>query len=385
MTADLYKKNNKFHVMLSWYQGKERKQKSVSTGISAQGNNKRKAEAERKRILEEWESTVTMNHSETLFSEYLKEWLEERKHAIAETTYHSYKNTIENIICPYFAERKITLSELKPYHIQHFYKSRLDSGVTGNTIHHYQANIHKALKDAVRSERVHDNPAAKVALPKVERFHGDYYSSGELKKLVDAVMGTRLETAVLLAAWFGLRRGEAAGVRWEAINFDTKTLSVLGTITNKGDLTPSENEVFRPTGKTSTSIRSFPLSDNQVKYFRALRKTQKENRILCGDSYDTRYLDFVCVDAMGERLQLSYISRVFSNTIKKLGLRKIRFHDLRHTNITLLLESGATIKELQEWAGHANFSTTADIYAHVQSKSKVKLTDAMSNIISVNC
>jgi len=71
--------------------------------------------------------------------------------------------------------------------------------------------------------------------------------------------------------------------------------------------------------------------------------------------------------------------------LKEHGLRKIRFHDLRHTNITLLLESGASLKELQDWAGHANFSTTADIYAHVQVQTKMKLTDAISGILNVSC
>ena len=169
------------------------------------------------------------------------------------------------------------------------------------------------------------------------------------------------------------------------MKYTSKTLSVLGTITNKGSGTPAENEVYRATGKTNSSIRSFPMSDDQVKYFTTLRQSQDENRILCGNSYNTDHLDFVCVDKLGNRLRLGYITKAFTDTLRKLGLKKIRFHDLRHTNITLLLESGASLKELQEWAGHANFSTTADTYAHVQAKAKIKLTDTMSGILSANC
>ena len=171
-------------------------------------------------------------------------------------------------------------------------------------------------------------------------------------------------------------------MRWDAINLEAKTLSVLGTVTNKGSGTPAENEVYRTTGKTKTSIRTFPLSESQVRYLKALRSRQAENRLLCGNAYNTDYADFVCVDEIGNRLRLGYITAAFPKTLTRLGLRRIRFHDLRHTNITLLLESGASLKELQDWAGHSNFSTTADIYAHVQSKAKEKLTETMSAILS---
>jgi len=127
------------------------------------------------------------------------------------------------------------------------------------------------------------------------------------------------------------------------------------------------------------------MSDDQIRYFVALRQKQDKNRTLCGNSYNADFLDFVCVDTMGNRLRLGYITKAFTDNLRKLGLRKIRFHDLRHTNITLLLESGASLKELQDWAGHANFSTTADTYAHVQAKAKIKLTDTMSGILSANC
>jgi integrase len=160
---------------------------------------------------------------------------------------------------------------------------------------------------------------------------------------------------------------------------------LLGTVTNLGNGSPAENEVYRTKGKTNTSIRTFPLSDNQIRYLKALRSKQAENRLLGGNSYNPDYIDFVCVDEIGNRLHLDYITKAFPKTLIKLGLRKIRFHDLRHTNITLLLESGASLKELQNWAGHSNISTTADIYAHVQSKSKEKLTETMSAILTANC
>jgi hypothetical protein len=110
MTANLYVKNGIYHVMLPFNKDGKRSQKSVTTGILVKGNNKRKAEDERRRILNDWVPQITENNTEVLFSEYLKQWLEDTRLSIADTTYHSYKQTIENVICPFFAERKVMLS-----------------------------------------------------------------------------------------------------------------------------------------------------------------------------------------------------------------------------------------------------------------------------------
>ena len=384
MTANLYERYGKYQVILSWQQGGMRRQKTVATGITVQGNNKREAEAARKRILVEWEEKVTENFKEILFSDYLKQWLEDVKCSIAETTYHSYKHTIDKIICPYFDKLNIALVDLKPHHIQSFYTKKLKSGIAGNTIHHYHANIRKALKDAVRSELVPSNPADKLVLPKVEKFRGKAYTPDELRKLSDGVKGSTLEVPVVLVSWFGLRRGEVVGLRWSAINFETMTLSVIGTVTDKGSGTPEDRKVYRNTCKTDSSIRSFPLSEDIAGYLQGLKLQQQENRRLAGSGYNQKWLDFVCVDEIGNLINLDYISSAFPKLVERLGLRRIRFHDLRHTNITLLIESGATLKDAQDWAGHATLSTTADIYLHVQTQNKKRLTGFMSGILSEN-
>ena len=384
MTANLYERYGKYQVMLSWQQDGMRKQKSVATGITVQGNNKREAEAARKRILAEWEEKVTENFQDILFSDYLKQWLEDIKCSIAETTYYSYKDTIEKVICPHFDKVGVKLNDLKPHHVQSFYTKKLNSGVTGNTIHHYQANIRKALKDAVRVELIPSNPADKLILPKKEKFRGKSFTPEELRKLADGVRGSKLEVPVILVSWFGLRRGEIVGLRWSAISFETMTLSIVGTVTNKGEGTPEEKKAYRETAKTDSSFRSFPISEEVAQYLQELKRQQQENRQLAGSGYNEKWLDFVCVDKIGNLINLDYITNMFPKLLNRLGLRHIRFHDLRHTNITLLLESGASLKDAQDWAGHANISTTADIYTHIQTQNKKRLTGFMGSILSGN-
>lgn len=379
MTAYLCVKNGRYHVTLSWYQGQTRKRKSIATGIPEQGNNKRRAETERKRILAEWEKKIAHNHQDDLFSEYLLRWLETVKHSIAETTYFSYKAVVEKQICPYFAERKIKLHDLKPYHIQDFYKWKMDKdGVTGNTIHHYHANIHKALRNAYETERIKDNPASKVVLPKKERFTADFYTADEMRLLLDAVKGHKLEAPVMLAAWFGLRRGEVVGLRYQDIDFDAMILSVRGVVTDKGGGSRSENIKYRSGAKTPSGLRSFPLPPEIAEYLKLLRTRQADNRVMLVDSYNTKWLDFICVDVNGDLIMPDYLSRAFPALLKKYGLRRIRLHELRDSNASLLLDNGVDMKMLQLWLGHAHYSTTADIYAHHRADSKRKLGGILS-------
>ena len=384
MTASLYEKNSRFHVMLNWIQDGQRKQKSIATGITTTGNNKRKAEASRRQILAEWEEKITENFTDILFSDYMLQWLETAKRSIAETTYHNYKATITKQINPYFSKRKIKLHDLKPYHIQRFYTAMQDNkGISANTIHHYHANIHKALKDAMRTDIIKDNPASRVMLPKRERFFANFYTAEEIRLLLEKVKGHKIEPPVYLACWFGLRRGEALGLRWQDIDFDSMSVSVKGVITDKGDKSRSENVKHRMGAKTASSIRTFPLPAEVADYLKRLKRKQAENRLLLGSSYCLTWVDFICVDIDGELIKPEYLSRAFVNFLELNSLRKIRFHDLRDSNASLLVDKGVDMKRIQSWMGHANFKTTADIYAHLRKDAKDELGEVLSKELSV--
>ena len=388
MTASLYEKNNKYHVIISWYEGNDRKRKSITTGISVQGNNKRKAEAERKRLLAEWETKMPENYQDELFSDYLLEWLETRKYSIAETTYHGYKIQIENQICPYFREHNIKLNDLKPMDIQRFYNQKLKDGkgqkgktTSGNTIRHYHANIHRALKDAVMLGRIYDNPAEKVMLPKKDRHEAGFYTADELKKLMEVVKGTKLEIPVFVASWFGLRRGEICGLRWQDIDLVNMVLSVNGVITDKGEKSQTENLTYRQNAKTSSSIRSFPIPAKVKEFLEVLKTKQESNQDLPGMEYNKKWNGFICVDELSNLIQPEYISYTFPKFLEKNGFKIIRFHDLRHTNVSLLVNQGIDMKRIQSWTGHADYSTTANTYAHLLTNAIIELGDVISNAL----
>ncbi len=385
MTASVQTKGDKYYVVIR-YKNENGKWQSkwVRLGLSVSGHNKRRAEKLKEEVLQEWQDKL-LSGNELLFSEYLQEWLESIKGTIADSTYYEYCKTVTRIIVPWFADKRIALNDLKPYHIQDFYRHRLnDDGVTANTIRHYHANISKALNDAVKQEIIKRNPARGVTLPKATKHIADCYSADELRKLIDKTMGTKLETVILLGAWFGLRRGEIIGLKWENIDFSTKTVFIVGVMSDKGASgSKLDNLHYVPTTKTKASLRSFPMTDEQIQYLSQLKSKQQARQKQVG--YNHTWDDFVCVRQNGDIIPLEYVPRAFPLVCKECGLRRIKLHELRHTNISLLINSpNVSMKEVQEWAGHSTYNTTANIYSHVQVGAKNKLSASLSDILSIS-
>lgn len=385
MTASVQTKGNRYYVVLRYKDTNNKWQaKWVNTSLSVDGHNKRAIERKRIEVLQEWQDKLT-HGSNILFSDYLRQWLGEIKGMVADSTLRTYQKTVENSICPYFDKFKISLCDIKAYHIQDFYKSKMEEdGVSANTIHHYHANISKALSDAVRLEKIAKNPATAVQLPKIEKHTAETYTADELKALIAKTMGTDIETVVLLASWFGLRRGEIIGLKWDCIDLDNKTLSIVGVMSDKGGSgSKKDNLHYVPHPKTKSSIRSFPLDDSMVDYFRKLR--QKQDIWKQARSYIHDWDEFVCVRPNGEIIPLEYITRKFPELCVECGLKRLKLHELRHTNISLLLnDPNISMKELQEWAGHSNYNTTANTYSHLQTGAKNKLTTSIQTILTTN-
>lgn len=111
----------------------------------------------------------------------------------------------------------------------------------------------------------------------------------------------------------------------------------------------------------------------------ALKEEQQENRRLCGRSYIKEYLEYVCVNEIGDLIKPHYVTESFPKLLKANRLRHVRYHDLRHSCASLLLANGVPMKQIQEWLGHSDFSTTANIYAHLDYSSKLTSADAMLN------
>ena len=370
-------KNGRYYAVLNYRNaGGQRKTKWISLGLPEKGN-KRKAEAELARLRAEFEPPKEVGDlsSDMLFADYLLEWLEIAKGRLAVATYSSYAAMIKKPIGPYFRQRNLTLRELEARHLQMFY-SEMFRKVKPNTVIHYHAIIHSALKYAVKTDMLVQNVADKVDRPKKNSFQPVFLSVEEMQKMFEALRGTKLELPVLVAAFYGFRRGEVLGLKWDAIDFERGTISVIRTVTTI-TLDGKQTEIEQQSAKTKSSLRTLPLIGSFREYFLQVKEAQELNKQICGNCYNHEYDGFVFVDELGERMRANYLTSAFPKFLESHGLRRMRFHDLRHSCASLLLANGVPLKHIQEWLGHSDFTTTANIYAHLDYKSKITSAQAM--------
>ena len=376
VAGHLREKSGYYYAVLNYTDSLgKRKTKWISTGLTVKGNKKR-AEAilmDARRNFHPEEPKIVSG--DILFADYMEKWLDIIKGSVAVPTFASYSTTVKKIVAPYFRKKGVTLRELTAKDIQEFYLSELEC-VSASSVIHYHANIHKALKYAVKIDLIDVNPADKVERPKKDRYVGSFYDADEVNALFEAAKGSKLELPILLGAFYGLRRSEAIGLKWDAIDFDRNTITIRHTVTSC-DLDGKRILVASDTMKTKSSMRTLPLVPFMRERLLALKAEQQENRRLCGRSYIKDYLAYVCVNEIGDLIKPHYVTESFSKLLRANGLRQIRYHDLRHSCASLLLANGVPMKQIQEWLGHSDFSTTANIYAHLDYSSKLTSADAM--------
>jgi len=384
VAGHLREQNGYFQMVLSFKdEAGKRKTKSISTGLPIKGN-KRRAEAMLMEMRKNFENGIVTKDiaqkGDILFADFLLDWLEMMRNSLEVTTYASYAKAIKNRIAPYYSERQIKLKDLTPKDIQDYYQYGLNvEKVSANTVIHRHANIRKALQYALRTGLIDYNPADRVERPRKEKYHAAIYNDQELDTLFKIVKGKKIELAIILGAFYGLRRSEVVGLKWDAIDFERKTLTIKHTVTEV-TLDGKVLVVDKERTKTKASHRTLPLVAPFEELLYRMKADQERNRKLCGGVYCTKYLDFIYVDELGERIKPNYITQHFSIVIKNNGLKKIRFHDLRHSCASLLYANGVSLKEIQEWLGHSDISTTSNIYTHLDYSTKISSANAILNV-----
>lgn len=315
------------------------------------------------------------NWSEQLFGEALLKYIEKTRYSVQPTSYDSYIK-YGTKIAEYFNYHNIYINEVTPDIIESYYNYvREQSPITENTVRHYHVLIFKFCKWLYKKGYRNDNPADRIDKPKVVPYKARYYSDKQAKNLIICVKERYPEylTAILLALQFGLRRSEICGLKFSDIDFVTNTLTVNGKIVRaKGGENGKSYYIYSMKLKSSSSNRTLPFGEQFAEYLKSLitEETQPNDFVFTLDGKD-----FVKPDR---------ITHNFNKILKECDLPHIRFHDLRHSCASILINNDISMKIVQDWLGHSSFATTANLYSHVYYRSKLRCFDTLENSIFNN-
>jgi integrase len=319
-------------------------------------------------------SKFNNNINNILFCDFIEEWLEKERFKWQDTTYEGYKNIVHNHIVPYFGENLVYLKDMTFSDIEDYYLSKIMDGFSTNTIRRHHSNIRRCLRYAVKKNLIKSNPAHLVDLPKLSKSLVDYYNADDLITLFKHTKHADIYPIVLLAS-LGLRRSEAIGVRWDNIDVESKTLKVCKkVIPLTGKPINIKDMLKSRTSYRNISIPEFFINELNYVFGRQVHNFQSDF-----DSYNRRYLDYVCVNKKGNLISPSTSSHSFLYIIRKYALKHITIKGLRHTCASLINSQGFNLKYIQDWLGHSTISITADTYTHMNMSQKDEISKSLQS------
>lgn len=381
MKGSLQKRNKYWYIIVETKdESGKRKQKWINTKCE------KKSDAEK--VLRETLTKMDNNsfvqpQRKLKFTDFMLDWLHNViKSKVEETTWEGYEMVVTKHIIPYFKSiNDLLLQELQPIHLQKYYETKHQDvqttgkkGLSAKTLRRHHANIKSALDFAVRMNLIPFNPADRILLPKEEKYNASYYTVEQLEKLFEVCLGTPIESAVYIAAHYGLRRSEVIGLKWDCIDFEEKTISIKEVRVKIG------KKVVVKKPKSESSQRTLPLMEKIEDYFLLLKKQQKKNKLLYGKDYVNSGL--VCCWPDGSPMKTEYLNHKFKDILAKNGLPHIRFHDLRHSTASYLIKHGVSLKEIQVWLGHSTLNITANTYTHIDMETKKDTAQRINNLFS---
>jgi integrase len=286
----------------------------------------------------------------------MERWLNDSvRDSVKERTYDGYVHISHRHIIPTLSSLK--LNALTPAHIQALYRAKLDAGLSNRTVRYIHQTLHRALKQAVRWGLMTSNPTEATDPPRRVRKEIKPLKREQVACLFEAARGDRLEALYVVAVLTGLRAGELLGLRWEEIDLERRVLRVQQQLVR----TKRGLSFGRPKNDRGRAVK---LAATAVEALRRHRKRQLEERVKAGSLWKDTGLVFTTT--VGTPLDASNLTRRYLYPLlERTGLPRVRFHDLRYTFATIMLQNGENPKVVQEMLGHANISETMDTYSHI--------------------
>jgi len=373
MRGHIRKRGEKYYIVLDIGVGDNgvRKQKWHS-GYKT----KKEAEKTMVQLISDLEKGEYVNPSNITLSQFLSEWLEDsKKPVLAPKTYASYSDIIRLYLKPLLGHKE--LSKLTPSIIQKYYSHLRDnSSLSNSSINYHHRLLRQALNHAVKWLYITKNPCDVVDPPKRNKKEMQAWSISNVQKAQEIFKDSPIYLHVMLAIFTGMRAGEIGALKWTDFDFNNAVCTIRRTAQRV-----TGNLIFKEP-KTENSTRIVVLQQTLIELLKREKKKQVENRLLFGSSYKMQFDGYISVRADGSFMEPDYVGKKFHKILlKNPELPMIRFHDLRHTNASMMLASGIDMKTMSERLGHSQISITMDLYAHVsvemQRKAVRKLEEFM--------
>lgn len=384
MTGSLQVKNGKYYIVLNSYENGKRKPKWIATGLPEKGNKRKAERMLREAISEEEARADEMQPTNILLSDYIRRWLHQIELRVDTVTLQGYTLLAERHILPFFEQKQVRLVDVTRTMIQDFLdekgrNGRLDGkgGLSPKSVRELKNILNQVFNEAMREEYLSANPCTLIRLPPRAPSAAKFYTHEQLLALLAAIQDEPLCPLIQTAIIYGLRRSELLGLKWSSIDFEAGTLTIEHVVVKVS------KTVAKDKTKTKSSHRSFPLLPEMRELFSTLQKNQRENSRLFGKAYVQT--DYVFCWPDGRPFSPDYVSHRFKAILEKNGLPHIRFHELRHSCASLLINNGFGLKDVQEWMGHAEISTTADIYGHLETQRKIQMANTLSDCMGGGC
>ena len=363
------------------------KKKKIFTKLKERGNKKEadkilnEAVAKLEKRLQEGEKfeEKPQKQEDIKFMDYIGKYVENKEKTLQPEVFDTYYNCYK-IMCLYFDKnlklKDVTYKDLLGYY-DYLRNVRKNKNVT---IKHHAVILSPALREAYRDDLIAKNPYEFMPHIKREKSQMKYYDKDEIENLFSVTDNTSIGLIVRVAAYYGFRRSELIGLKWKAIDFNKKIITIEHKVVSSKKIRIHASDTL----KTKSSNRTLPLFAGIEKMLLDKKAKIEANKKLYGMSYNQNFLEYVFVDDMGDLILPDFVTSKFNKILKRNKLKHIRFHDLRHSCASLLVANGVPMKNIQEWLGHANYNTTADVYSHLDFSAKEKSAKVIEKALSLN-
>lgn len=337
------------------------------------GRTQREVVAQMREAQQAHQKGLPLSDERQTVSSFFTRWLETERPVLRASTWERYEQLVRLHVLPELGHMR--LGRLEPRHLRELYARKSGEGLSSGTIGNVHRVLHRALKEAAAEGQVARNVAALVKPPRPERREMHPLDMGQADRLMNAAEGTRLEALYVLAITTGMRRGELLGLHWADVDLASARLFVRWSLSRS---TGSGFQFREP--KSKSSRRVIELSSQPVDALRRHRASQLEERLVAGPEW--RDMDLVFTNALGGPLEpQNLLVREFRPLLVRAGLPAIRFHDLRHTAASLLLEQGIHPKIVSEMLGHSQSQITMDLYSHVTPTMQRSAVEALDQAL----